>query len=140
MNILLAADGSRFTKKALAFLLANDNLLGADVQLLVLNVQHAMPPHIANQLGKRVVADYQREQAEKVLAPIGKFLARHALTSKVQWTIGSASDEILKAARKHKAHLVVMGTHGHGLLGRIVLGSVAQRVLAESPVPVLLVK
>lgn len=140
MNILLAADGSRFTKKALAFLLANDNLLGADVQLLVLNVQHAMSPHITNQLGKRVVADYQREQAEKVLAPIGKFLARHALDSKVQWTVGSASDEILKAARKHKAHLVVMGTHGHGLLGRIVLGSVAQRVLAECPVPVLLVK
>lgn len=140
MNILLAADGSRFTKKALAFVLANDNLLGADAQLLVLNVQHAMPPHITNQLGKRVVADYQREQAEKVLAPIGKFLARHALDSKVQWTVGSASDEILKAARKHKAHLVVMGTHGHGLLGHIVLGSVAQRVLAECPVPVLLVK
>jgi nucleotide-binding universal stress UspA family protein len=140
MNILLAADGSRYTKKALAFLLANDNLLGPDVQLQVLNVQHAMPPHIVRQLGKRVVADYQRTQAEKVLTPIGKFLARHALASQVQWTVGAAADEILKAAGKHKSHLIVMGTHGHGLLGRIVLGSVAQRVLAESPVPVLLVK
>jgi nucleotide-binding universal stress UspA family protein len=33
-----------------------------------------------------------------------------------------------------------MGTHGHGLLGRAVMGSVAQRVLTESDAPVLLVK
>jgi nucleotide-binding universal stress UspA family protein len=54
--------------------------------------------------------------------------------------VGVAPDEILKAARKQKAHLIVMGTHGRGLAGRILLGSVAQRVLAESDVPVLLVK
>ena len=39
-----------------------------------------------------------------------------------------------------KAHLIVMGTHGHGLLGRAVMGSVAQRVLTEAELPVLLVK
>jgi nucleotide-binding universal stress UspA family protein len=33
-----------------------------------------------------------------------------------------------------------MGTHGHGVLGRILMGSVAQRVVAESDLPVLLVR
>jgi len=33
-----------------------------------------------------------------------------------------------------------MGTHGHGLLGRIVMRSVAQEVLAASELPVLMVK
>jgi nucleotide-binding universal stress UspA family protein len=36
--------------------------------------------------------------------------------------------------------MVVMGTHGHGLLGRALMGSVAQRVVTESTVPVLLVR
>jgi nucleotide-binding universal stress UspA family protein len=140
MNILLAADGSRFTKKALGFLLANDNLLGSSSSLAVLNVQPAMPPHISSQLGKRIVVDYQREQAKKVLDPITRFLEKHGLSCHAEWTVGTADEEIIKAARKQKAHLIVMGTHGHGALGRILLGSVAQRVTAASPVPVLLVK
>jgi len=36
--------------------------------------------------------------------------------------------------------MIVMGTHGHGLLGRALMGSVAQKVVAETDVPVLLVK
>jgi nucleotide-binding universal stress UspA family protein len=36
--------------------------------------------------------------------------------------------------------MIVMGTHGHGLLGRAMMGSVAQRVVTDSPVPVLLVR
>ena len=36
--------------------------------------------------------------------------------------------------------MIVMGTHGHGLLGRAIMGSVAQRVVTDSDVPVLLVK
>jgi nucleotide-binding universal stress UspA family protein len=140
MKILLAADGSRFTKKALGFLLANDTLRDPATSLTVLNVQPALPPHISNQVGKRIVLDYQRDQAMKVLNPITRFLEKHGLSCQAEWKVGQADEEIVKAARKEKAHLVVMGTHGHGVIGRILLGSVAQRVTAASPVPVLLVK
>ena len=140
MNILLAADGSRFTKKALGFLLANDTLRNPAASLTVLNVQPALPSHISNQVGKRVVRDYQQDQALKVLNPITRFLEKHGLSCHAEWTVGVADEEIVKAARKQKAHLIVMGTHGHGVIGRILLGSVAQRVTAASPVPVLLVK
>ena len=43
--------------------------------------------------------------------------------------------EIVKAAKKDKAHMIVMGTHGHGILGRALLGSVAQNVLTQSRRP-----
>ena len=46
MKILLAADGSSFTKRALAFLVNNKNLLGAGDELLALHVQDAISKQI----------------------------------------------------------------------------------------------
>jgi nucleotide-binding universal stress UspA family protein len=54
--------------------------------------------------------------------------------------VGNPGQEIVKIAKKEKAHLIVMGTHGHGLLGRALMGSVAQNVMTECEIPVLLVK
>ena len=53
---------------------------------------------------------------------------------------GSPDGEILAAANAVNADLVVMGTHGHEGLSRRLLGSVTERVVRESPVPVLTVR
>lgn len=49
------------------------------------------------------------------------------------------SDVILDDAKKWRADLIVMGTHGHRGFKRLLLGSDAERVLRDAPVPVLLV-
>ena len=49
-------------------------------------------------------------------------------------------DAILEKATRSKAELIVMGTHGRRGLSRVALGSDAELVLRESPVPVLLVR
>ena len=51
MKILFAADGSSFTKKALAFLVTHENIAGPDDQLFVLNVQLAVPARVKRMLG-----------------------------------------------------------------------------------------
>jgi nucleotide-binding universal stress UspA family protein len=140
MKVLFAADGSEYTKKALAFLVANDELLGTDGEVVVLNVQAPMPPRVVTMVGAGVVHDYHREEADKVLAPINTFLDHHPVRFRSSWVVGQAGEEILKAARAEKVQMIVMGTHGHGLLGRALMGSVAQRVVTGSEVPVLLVK
>lgn len=140
MKILLAADGSSYTKKALAFLVTHEELAGSGGEVLVLNVQSPVPPRVKGMLGAAATHDYHREEAEKVLRPIERFLQRHAIPFKVKWTVGHAGQEISRAARKEKVNLVVMGTHGHGILGRALLGSVAQTVVTDCEVPVLLVK
>ena len=139
MKILFAADGSNFTKKALAFLVNHEAIL-ADGELVVLNVQPPLPPQVKGFVGASVVADYHSDEAAKVLAPIEEFLRRHELKFRTAWVVGQAGQEIVEAGKREGAHMIVMGTHGYGLLGRTVMCSVAQRVLVDSEVPVLLVK
>ncbi|WP_207588738.1 universal stress protein [Halomontanus rarus] len=53
---------------------------------------------------------------------------------------GSPSRVIVDEAQPEKCDLVVMGTHGRGGIDRLLLGSVAERVVRSSPVPVLTVR
>jgi nucleotide-binding universal stress UspA family protein len=140
MNILLAADGSKYTKKALAFLVTNESLCGPDDELYVLNVQPPVTVRVKSMLGAKVVNDYYREEAREVLDPIERFLKRHDVKFRTATVVGTPTKEIVAAAKRQKAHLIVMGTHGHGLIGRALMGSVAQRVVADCDVHVLLVK
>jgi len=140
MKILFAADGSKFTKKALAFLATNENLAGPGDEVIVLHVQPPMPPRVKTMVGAAIVNDYHRDESAKVLGPIERFLKRHPAPYRTKWVVGSPSEEILKAAKREKAHMIVMGTHGQGLISRALLGSVAQKVVADADVPVLLVK
>src|SRR5512140_501796 len=140
MKMLLAADGSKYTKKALAFLATHERLAGAEDELVVLHVQSPVPPRVKTMVGAGIVNDYHRDEAQKVLGPIERFLKRHAAPFRTTWVVGPPAHEVLRAAKRERAHMIVMGTHGHGLISRALMGSVAQRVVADSDIPVLLVK
>ncbi|WP_395057054.1 universal stress protein [Polaromonas sp.] len=140
MKILFAADGSKYTKKALAFLVTHDSLAGPEGEVVVINVQAPVPGRVSSMLGATEVAAYHAEESQKVLVTIERFLTRHKITFKTRAVVGAPTAEILRAAKREKAHMIVMGTHGHGILGRAVMGSVAQRVVTDAEIPVLLVK
>jgi nucleotide-binding universal stress UspA family protein len=55
------------------------------------------------------------------------------------YACGHAAEQIARRVQRERPDLVVMGTHGHSALGSVMLGSVAQGVLARCKVPVLLV-
>lgn len=54
--------------------------------------------------------------------------------------IGTPVDRILDYINDSHIDMVVMGTHGRGPVGHLLLGSVAERIVRRSPVPVLTVK
>jgi nucleotide-binding universal stress UspA family protein len=140
MRILFAADGSKYTKKALAFLATHESLAGPDGEVVVLNVQPQMPPRVRSMVGAEAVNGYYEEESAKVLEPIRKFLERKGMNARCEWKSGEVSAQIVATATRVKAHMIVMGTHGYGAIGRAVMGSVATRVLAEADIPVLLVR
>ena len=54
--------------------------------------------------------------------------------------IGVPHDEVVAHARECGADLIVVGTHGHGFVGHVLMGSTAERVLHHAPCPVLVVR
>ncbi|MCW5234384.1 universal stress protein [Verminephrobacter eiseniae] len=140
MNILLAVDGSPYTKKMLAYLATHEELLGSQHTYTVLTVQPPLPARARAALGKEAVDSYHSEEADKILAPVCKFLARHALQTKRIAKVGPVGESIAKLADSGGFDLLVMGSHGHGALTTLVTGSVTAQVLAHSKLPVLLVR
>jgi nucleotide-binding universal stress UspA family protein len=140
MKILLALDGSKFGKKMLAYLVTHDELFGAQHEYELLTVVPALPPRARNAVGKQIADQYYHDEAEKVLAPASTFCERHGLHAKGSYKVGAAAELIVKAAAAGRSDLIVMGSHGHGALGSLVLGSVTNGVLARSTVPVLVIR
>lgn len=140
MKILLAVDGSRYTKKMLAYLTTHGELFTAGNQYTVFTAQPVLPPRARAAVGAQIVRQYYEEEAEKVVGPVCKFLMRHGIDAKSAHAVGSPGEAIAREADKGKYDLVVMGSHGHSALGNLVMGSVATQVLAQCKVPVLLVR
>ena len=140
MKILLAVDGSEYTKKMLAYLATHEELFGTHNEFTLLTVNTPLPPRARAAVDTELVDTYHREEAEKVLGPVTKFLLRHGIDAKTVTKVGHAGETISKTADSGKFDLVVMGSHGHGTLGNLVMGSVATQVLAHCKVPVLLVR
>ncbi len=140
MKILMAVDGSAFTKKMLAYVTTHEELFGPANDYTLFTAQPHLPVRARAALGKEIVDQYYREEVERILAPVSKFLTRHNILAKSQWKIGQAGEAIAKLAEAGGFDLVLMGSHGHGALASLIMGSVTTQVLAQCKVPVLLVR
>jgi nucleotide-binding universal stress UspA family protein len=140
MKILLAIDGSSYTKKMLAYLATHDNIFGAENAFTLLSIQVPLPSRARAAVGAEVANGYYADESAKVTNPVVKFLGRHGIEPKVVHKVGQPGEQIAKVAQVGKFDLVMMGSHGHSALGNLVMGSVATQVLAHCSVPVLLVR
>ena len=140
MKILLAVDGSPYTKRMLAWLATHEEWLAAPHTYTVLNVVPMIPPHAASMFSSDDLKAYYNDMSDAVFKPIRKFTARHDLATDYVAKVGHAPEVIAKQAKKLGCDLIIMGSHGHGNLMNLVTGSVATQVLARSTVPVLLVR
>ena len=86
------------------------------------------------------VGDVMDQIKHNVLQEIDKFTAEHFSDVKQVITnvlVGHTGRQILNYIKNENISLVVMGTHGKSGLGRVFFGSVAQRVVQSSKVPVM---
>ncbi len=139
MKVLLAVDGSTYTKKMLAYLAAYD-MYSSKNEYTAFTAQLPLPSQARTALGKGLMKKYYEDEGHRVMAPVIKFLERHGITPQYLWKTGKPGELISKIATEGKFDLVVMGSHGHSALVNLVVGSVATEVLAGCKVPVLIVR
>jgi nucleotide-binding universal stress UspA family protein len=79
-----------------------------------------------------------REAAGRAL---DKYVEEHLSGRTVEQVIreGAVHDQIVRLAREKQADVIVVGMHGHGFLAHALMGSTAERVLHDTPCPVLVV-
>jgi len=140
MKILVPVDGSSFTKRMLAYLTAHDEWLGDAHRYTVLHVTPAVPARAAAVLDKSVLQSHYSDESEKVFKPIRSFFAKQKISADFVAKVGPAADTIAALATKGKFDLLLMGSHGHGWIGNLVLGSVTTKVMAHCETPVLIVR
>jgi nucleotide-binding universal stress UspA family protein len=140
MNILIAVDGSDYTQRMLRYVREHFSKPQATHALTVLTVVPSLLPRAAAVMTKETVDAYYRDEAEAVLGPIRASLASDALKAEFVSLVGHPAEAIAQVAQQGQHDLLIMGSHGHGSLGGLVMGSVAAKVLSHCQVPLLLVR
>lgn len=145
MNILLAVDGSKYSIKAANYLAEHFTWMGETPTLHLLHVKLPIPKGLALAqanaiVGTDAIKSYYREESEAALAPTEEVLTTHHIPFHRAWLVGDICEQINAYAAEHKIDMIVMGSHGHGALKNLLLGSVATKLLAASTVPVLIVR
>jgi nucleotide-binding universal stress UspA family protein len=139
-NICCAVDFSEPSRLALLKGADLARRFGAELELLHV---HTMPAAAATDMlvtpaDVRATAPVEPEETMARWREEAEHVAGRPVRSTV--TLGDSAGELVRIARDHACDLLVVGTHGRKGLKRLVLGSVAERVVREAPCAVLVVR
>lgn len=140
-SILIPTDGSPLATKAAKAGIALASALGAKVTCcyVVEDLRPAFGPR--HGVDRQMVTEYNeraRDVARKHIESIGKFAARRGVPFTSVVATGHPPHAVIAAvAKKHRCDVVFMSTHGRSGLSRLMMGSVTQKVLLDSALPVV---
>lgn len=142
-RILLASDFSKASKPA--FRLARELARTFRAELIVFNAADTVTPVLGvgeGYVSPAIVRDVWQAGRQAAQAGVDSLVkAARADRVRVRGAVGEgpAAPAIVSAARRYRAHMIVVGTHGRSGVRRLLIGSVAERVVRTAPCPVLTV-
>lgn len=148
-KIMVPLDGSALANAALPYaqLMAVQagNPLATELVLLRIVPERTFRQYV----GEHTVYDREKMEEEQLgkideaalwLQALIEDLQRHHIQARSLVDIGDAAEKIVEYAKANQIDLIVMSTHGHTGLRKLVTGSVASKVSTSAPCPVLLVR
>jgi nucleotide-binding universal stress UspA family protein len=142
-RILVAVDGSAASNKGLREAMRLAKAEGATLCILHVVNDYLVMASMESVAPPRDLAPLLRESGERILARANALAAKQRLNPVLvlrEVLSGPAAESIVHEAKKQRADLIVLGTHGRRGVRRLVLGSDAEQVVRTASVPVLLVR
>lgn len=141
-NILVAIDGSRYATMAAseAIGIAKKNN-GKLIVLAVVPSESMQPMDIVHsQMPRDVIAEKELKEAEKNAKAVKEAARKEGVAVEAFIMGGKPSDAIVQTAKEKNADIIMLGSHGKTGIDRLLMGSVAERVIVMSACAVLVVK
>jgi nucleotide-binding universal stress UspA family protein len=137
---LVPLDGSAFAESIIPFLV--DMAGPLDMEVVLIRSVQPRPPQVHEGSRHVVIDDPEtlKADAREYLIPLAAELKARGVRATIEVRQGEAAEQIVQAAREVGAELIAMTTHGRGGLGKLLFGSVAEAVLRQSHLPVLMMR
>lgn len=140
-QILVPTDFSESSSLALRAAIQLGRKFGASVEVLHVDTEATVlvpPPGDLIPASPVDVAEVMEKSVER-LNEIAEDVRRTGLVCTTATEVGTTHTEIVEHAQRIGADLIVMGTHGRHGLGRVLVGSIAEKVVQHATCPVLVV-
>lgn len=141
LKILIAVDGSEHADRAVD---AVGNMVRSSLDVVVTLLCVSPEPLLYGGYTlatiEKIEEDQKKQQTVILAKAAERARAQGLKLAEPARAHGVIANEIVRIAKDLQVDQIAMGTRGMGAVGNMVLGSVAQRVIHQSPVPVLLVK
>jgi nucleotide-binding universal stress UspA family protein len=146
-SILVPTDGSEFSDRSIEEAAKLAKELSSKLMLFYAVPHYHLPPlteglaiHASSQ-EKETAKEKMEAEAKAILASAAKNANLTGVTVELQFTMSNSPYEaIIEAAKKFQCELIIMGSHGRSGISGVLLGSVTQKVLTHSTIPVLVVR
>jgi nucleotide-binding universal stress UspA family protein len=140
MKILLAIDGSECSLTGVRYLIKHRSMFGADSRLTLLYVDTPFVERAQTVLGTLGVQQAHEANARAAFLEAIRLLEHAGVAHETVMKVGEAGPRIARYATDEGYDVVVIGSHGHGALAGLMLGSVVTKVLAVCTVAVLVTR
>jgi len=144
-KLLVATDGSDTAWKAVKYAVGFAKQIGASITLLsVIDKSALIVQSIPVGMASNLIApidDYLQQAVEGYTQKAEKLCKKNGIKVKIVIRSGHPVEEIIKEAKRSKASIIVLGSHGKGMLESAVLGSITHGVIHNSTKhPVLVIR
>ncbi|RJQ49959.1 MAG: universal stress protein [Nitrospiraceae bacterium] len=141
-KILLSTDGSEYSDVAVSEAIAIAKRAGGSLVVISVVPSESESPFdiVHSEMQKGLIADKELSEAEKNVKKVKGLAEEAGLTVKGFIYAGRPYDAIVETAKDERADLIIMGSHGRTGISRLLMGSVAERVIGLTECAVLVVK
>ncbi|OGW37459.1 MAG: hypothetical protein A2010_15255 [Nitrospirae bacterium GWD2_57_9] len=141
-SILVATDGSRYSAAAVSEAIGLAKRNGSQLTVIsVVPAEIATPTDIDFTVNQReLIAEKEMRNAEQNAKAVKEAAQKEGVSVKAFVMSGKPAEAVIQIAGEQKADLIVVGSHGRTGVERLLMGSVAERVIVLASCPVLVVK